>query len=282
MSERNVAQLRVPPNSIESESGVLGGLLLDNAAWDRVGDLLTEADFYRYEHRLVFGAIAQLVNATKPADVFTVYEHLQRCGKHDEAGGLPYLNLLAQYVPSAGNIRRYAEIVRERAILRRLISVSDEIAATAFNPQGQPVDAIVDEAMQKVLAISPETNADEWESMDQMILQQLDMIEERANGQDTKGGDFITTGCVTWMKCSMAACAPGNSSSSVRGPGWARARSLTTSECTWRGTRACRLGSSRWRCKTARAASGPWRRLDVSRCTHCAGHSACRMTTGRG
>src|SRR4051794_16235624 len=113
--DRQVAQLRIPPHSIEAESSVLGGLLIDNAAWDRVGDLLTDNDFYRYEHKLIYSGIGALVNASKPADVITVYEHLQALGKAEEIGGLPYLNSLAQYVPSAANIRRYAEIVRERA-----------------------------------------------------------------------------------------------------------------------------------------------------------------------
>jgi replicative DNA helicase len=112
--DQQIAQLRIPPHSIEAESSVLGGLLLDNNAWDRVGDLLTDGDFYRYEHRLIYGAVGGLINATKPADVITVYEQLQAIGKADEIGGLAYLNSLAQYVPSASNIRRYAEIVRER------------------------------------------------------------------------------------------------------------------------------------------------------------------------
>ena len=106
--DRQVAQLRIPPHSIEAESSVLGGLLLDNGAWDRVGDVLIDSDFYRYEHRLVYAAIGKLINETKPADVITVYEELQRQGKGDEIGGLAYLNALAQYVPSASNIRRYA------------------------------------------------------------------------------------------------------------------------------------------------------------------------------
>ena len=96
--DRQVAQLRIPPHSIEAESSVLGGLLLDNAAWDRVSDVLTEQDFYRYEHRAVFAAMALLINASKPADVITVFEHLQSAGKAEEIGGLSYLNALAQYV----------------------------------------------------------------------------------------------------------------------------------------------------------------------------------------
>src|SRR5919107_470943 len=116
-----IAQLRIPPHSIEAESSVLGGLLLDNGAWDRVGDLLTDSDFYRYEHRLIYSAIGGLVNATKPADVITVYEQLQSLGKAEEVGGLAYLNALAQSVPSAANIRRYAEIFRERSVLRKRV-----------------------------------------------------------------------------------------------------------------------------------------------------------------
>ena len=95
-ADRQVAQLRVPPHSIEAESSVLGGLLLDNQAWDRVADLVNDSDFYRYEHRLTYSAIAALVNASKPADVVTVFEHLQNLGKAEEAGGLAYLNSLAQ------------------------------------------------------------------------------------------------------------------------------------------------------------------------------------------
>jgi replicative DNA helicase len=155
-ADRQIAQLRIPPHSIEAESSVLGGLLLDNGAWDRMGDLLVDGDFYRHEHKLIYAAIGGLINASKPADVITVFEHLQSLGKADEIGGLVYLNSLAQYVPSASNIRRYAEIVRERSILRKLVSASDEIATKAFNPQGKPVDKILDEAEQKIFNIGEE------------------------------------------------------------------------------------------------------------------------------
>ncbi|MDB5858828.1 MAG: dnaB, partial [Ramlibacter sp.] len=154
--DRQVAQLRIPPHSIEAESSVLGGLLLDNQAWDRVGDLLTDGDFYRYEHKLIYASIGGLINGSRPADVITVFEQLQSLGKADEIGGLAYLNSLAQYVPSAVNIRRYAEIVRERSILRKLVSASDEIATAAFNPQGKAVEKILDEAEQKIFHIGEE------------------------------------------------------------------------------------------------------------------------------
>jgi len=182
-ADRQVAQLRIPPHSIEAESSVLGGLLLDNSAWERVGDLLKEGDFYRYEHKLVFGAVAALIESNKPADVITVNEHLQNQGKSDEIGGLNYLNALAQYVPSAANIRRYAEIVRERAILRKLVSVSDEISTSAFNPQGKPVAKILDEAEQKIFNIGEESSRMKqgFQGMDTLVVQLLDRVEEMAN-----------------------------------------------------------------------------------------------------
>ena len=188
--DRQVAQLRIPPHSIEAESSVLGGLLLDNGAWDRVSDLLTEGDFYRYEHRMVFGAIGALINVTKPADVITVFEQLQSLGKAEEVGGLSYLNSLAQYVPSAGNIRRYAEIVRERSILRKLVSASDEISTNAFNPKGRPVAAILDEAEQKIFNIGEEgaRTKQGFQAMNSLVVALLDRVQEMAdNPNDVTG-----------------------------------------------------------------------------------------------
>ncbi|MEI8325040.1 MAG: replicative DNA helicase [Betaproteobacteria bacterium] len=188
--DHQVAQLRIPPHSVEAESSVLGGLLLDNQAWDRVGDLLVDRDFYRYEHRLVYGAISALVNASKPADVITVFEQLQSLGKAEEIGGLAYLNSLAQYVPSASNIRRYAEIVRERSILRKLVSASDEIATNAFNPQGKAVAKILDEAEQKIFHIGEEGSRMKqgFQGMDTLVVELLDRVQEMAdNPNDITG-----------------------------------------------------------------------------------------------
>jgi replicative DNA helicase len=188
--DRQIAQLRVPPHSVEAESSVLGGLLLDNGAWDRVNDLLGDGDFYRYEHRLIYAAMATLINASRPADVITVFEHLQNLGKAEETGGLAYLNSLAQYVPSAGNIRRYAEIVRERAILRKLVAASDEIATNAFNPQGRPVATILDESEQKIFNIGEEGSRMKrgFQSMDTLVVDLLDRVQEMAdNPNDITG-----------------------------------------------------------------------------------------------
>ena len=188
--DRQVAQLRIPPHSIEAESSVLGGLLLDNGAWDRMGDLLVDADYYRYEHKLIYAAIGSLINASKPADVITVFEHLQNLGKAEDVGGLLYLNSLAQYVPSASNIRRYAEIVRERSILRKLVSAADEISTEAFNPQGKAVDKILDEAEQKIFNIGEEGSRMKqgFQGMDSLVVDLLDRVTEMAdNPNDITG-----------------------------------------------------------------------------------------------
>ncbi|NDZ11509.1 replicative DNA helicase [Variovorax sp. WS11] len=190
--DSQVAQLRVPPHSIEAESSVLGGLLLDNGGWDRVADLLLDSDFYRHEHKLVYAAIGSLVNSMRAADVVTVFSELERAGKATDVGGMAYLHSLAQYTPGPGNLRRYAEIVRERSILRKLISAADEIATTAFNTQGKGVDVVLDAAMQKVMGISPDASGDDWEGMDSGMVELLDRIQAASDG--TAPPDFIPTG----------------------------------------------------------------------------------------
>ncbi len=187
-ADDDVARLRVPPHSLEAEQSVLGGLLLDNSAWDRAGDLLVEGDFYRYEHKLIYAAISGLVSASKPADVITVFEQLQSLGKAEAVGGLVYLNALAQSVPSAANLRRYAEIVRERAVLRKLIAVSDEIATNSFNPQGRAVAQILDEAESKIFQIGEEGSRSRqgFHSMETLVVQLLDRVQELA---DNGSGD---------------------------------------------------------------------------------------------
>jgi replicative DNA helicase len=193
----DIARLRVPPHSIEAEQSVLGGLLLDNSAWDRASDILHESDFYRYEHQLIFAAIQALVNGSKPADVITVYEHLQMQGKGSEVGGLAYLNALAQSVPSAANMRRYAEIVRERAVLRKLVSASDEIATNAFNPQGRSVSDILDEAEAKIMKIGEEGNKNKqgFHSIDGLVVDLLDKVTELADN-GAEDGTGVRTGFI--------------------------------------------------------------------------------------
>jgi replicative DNA helicase len=189
--DAEVARLRVPPNSNEAEQSVLGGLLIDNLAWDRAADLLGESDFYRHEHRLIFAAVGGLIQAGKPADVITVFEQLQAHGKAQDCGGLSYLNDLAQSVPSAANMRRYAEIVRERAILRKLIAASDEIATSAFNTQGRPVVQILDEAEGLVFKIGEEGSRTRqgFQGIDKLVTALIDRVNELAeNGAEEVTG----------------------------------------------------------------------------------------------
>jgi len=149
-----VAALKLPPHSIEAEQSLIGGLLLDNSAWDRIADIVAEGDFYRDDHRRIFSHIRKLVESGRPADVVTVYESIEKSNEVDQTGGMAYLGEIANATPSAANIRRYAEIVRERAVLRKLVSVGDEIAASALNPAGRDAKQLLDEAEQKVFEIA--------------------------------------------------------------------------------------------------------------------------------
>jgi len=178
--------LRVPPHSLDAEAGVLSGLLLNNSAWDRIGDLLAESDFYSHEHRLIFAAIRSLILANKPADVITVNEQLKSTGEDAQAGGMAYLGELAQYVPSMGTLRRYAEIIRERSVLRSLVAASDEIATQAFNPQGQSVESILDQAEARILKIGENRSSgggDEWVSIAQGMVDHSAVLDDRCEGK---------------------------------------------------------------------------------------------------
>jgi replicative DNA helicase len=190
-ADPQLESLRVPPHSIEAEQSVLGGLLLDNAAWDRIADFLSQDDFYRYDHRLIFQHISKLINNSRPADVITVFESLNGAAKAEEVGGLPYLNALAQNTPSAANIRRYAEIVRDRGVLRKLITVSDEIAGQAFNPQGKEVKQMLDEAESKIFSIAEEgaRGAQGFQEIQPLLTQVVERIDELYNreGSDITG-----------------------------------------------------------------------------------------------
>lgn len=150
----HIQALRLPPHSIEAEQSLLGGLLIDNAAWEQAGDLVSEQDFYRDDHRLIYRHIARLIDLGKPADVVTVAESLEKHNEAERAGGLAYLAEIANSTPSAANIRRYGEIVRERAILRKLVTVGDEIAASALNPSGRDAKELLDSAEAKVFEIA--------------------------------------------------------------------------------------------------------------------------------
>jgi replicative DNA helicase len=146
--------LKLPPHSIEAEQAVLGGLMLDNHAWDQVADRVTENDFYRLDHRIIFRAMADLVLQAKPLDIITVSEALGRTKDLEAVGGIAYLGALAKNTPSSANISAYADIVRERAVLRQLIEVGSEITEAGFEPGGRVAMELLDEAERKVFAIA--------------------------------------------------------------------------------------------------------------------------------
>jgi replicative DNA helicase len=153
-ADAQIDQIKLPPHSVEAEQSVLGGLLLEASALDKISDLMTDDDFYRQEHRLIFRQIVRLSEQAKPVDVITVAEALEIAGELDKVGGLPYLGGLAQNVPSAANIHRYGEIVRERSIMRKLAEVGSDIASSAYNPTGRDAAQLLDEAESKVFEIA--------------------------------------------------------------------------------------------------------------------------------
>lgn len=187
--------LRVPPHSVEAEQSVLGGLLLDNAAWDRITDVLAEDDFYRFDHKIIWQHISRLISLARPADVVTVNESLVSANKADEVGGLAYLNALAHNTPSAANIRRYAEIVRERSMLRKLVSVADEISAAAFNPQGKEARQLLDEAESRVFQIAQEgaRGSEGFRDIQPLLAEVVERIDELYHRE----GDSDVTGVPT-------------------------------------------------------------------------------------
>ena len=188
--DRAVQALKVPPHSVEAEQSVLGGLLLDNASWDWVADIVGEHDFYRPEHGLIFQSIGKLISSNHPADVLTVHEELKTVGIA-ESYGISYLNQLASNTPSSANIRGYAEIINDRSILRRLIQTADQIANSAFTPDGKTVRTLLDEAESRILAIGQEGSrkADYLEIEDLMkeAIARISELYERESTSDITG-----------------------------------------------------------------------------------------------
>jgi len=146
--------LRLPPHSIEAEQAILGGLMLNNDAWDTVSELVSEPDFYRQDHKLLFRVMTQLADEEQPRDLVTVSQALENLGQLENAGGLVYLSELARNTPSAANISAYAAIVRERSILRQLIQISQNTADRAFNPEGASSGEILDAAEAAIFEIA--------------------------------------------------------------------------------------------------------------------------------
>src|SRR6218665_961774 len=177
-SDSTVANLKLPPQSLEAEQSVLGALMLEETAWDRAAEIVTEADFYRRDHRLIFKAIAHLAEESKPRDALTVSETLNRMGELEEAGGMAYLGEIVKNTASASNIAAYADIVRERSVLRQLIRASYEISDAAYQPQGATSDDILDAAERKIFAIAEQqTKGDGPQAIRPLLAKAVSRIE---------------------------------------------------------------------------------------------------------
>ena len=172
-------RLKVPPNSIEAEQSLIGGLMLDAQAWDKVADVVVSEDFYRKDHRLIYQSIANLIETGSPCDVVTVSEHLDNRGELDDAGGLEYLATLANETAGAANARAYAKIIRERATLRALINAGNEIAGSAFTSDGRTATDILDSAERLVFEIAEKGTRGRkgFKSLKQILPEAVDRID---------------------------------------------------------------------------------------------------------
>ncbi len=172
--------LKLPPHSIDAEQSILGGLLINNDSWDHIVSIVNEEDFYRRDHRLIFKAIRDQIEEGKPCDVVTLSERLESYNLIDDAGGLAYLGSLVNNTPSASNIRAYSDIVRERSVLRKLITIGNEIADSAFNPEGRKSDDILEAAEKTVFEIADKgANAGgDFKNMTDLLKRTVDRIDE--------------------------------------------------------------------------------------------------------
>lgn len=188
LSQR-VEGLKVPPHSLEAEQSVIGGLMLDNRAWDEVADIINENDFYRHDNALILRAIDALAQETQPYDVVTVSEWLGARNELESIGGLAYLSVLANDTPTAVNVKAYANIVREYSILRSLIQIGNEISASAFNADGKPSKELLDEAERKVFLIAEQGagNRQGFQAINELLGRAVERVEEMY-----RSGDAIT------------------------------------------------------------------------------------------
>jgi len=178
--DKQVDTLKVPPHSIEAEQSVLGGLMLDNQAFDRVAELVVAQDFYTRTHKLIFEAMTALAEVGDPIDLITISESLEKNNQLAGIGGFAYLAEIAKNTPSAANIDAYANIVRERAVVREMIGVANEIAEAGFNPEGRTSHDLLDFAESKVFKIAEQrTKSTEGpQSIHNILEKTVDKIEE--------------------------------------------------------------------------------------------------------
>ena len=186
----NADPLKLPPFSIEAEQAVLGGLLIDNDAWEKVADLLLKVDFYRRDHALIFDAIAVLAERDEPFDIITLSEWLEKNNELESVGGLSYLGALAKNTPTSANIQSYAKIVREKSVLRQLIKASTQIANTAYNTEGRSSADILDEAEQLVFQIAEQDAKQRqgYQPINNLLTKAIDRIDTLYQSDDAFTG----------------------------------------------------------------------------------------------
>ncbi len=196
MAEDTLASLKIPPHSVEAEQSVLGGLLLENEALDKIADLIKPGDFYRHDHRVIYEHISRLIEQSKPADIVTVAESLENSAQLAGVGGIAYLGALAQNTPSAANIRRYAEIVRERSVMRLLVEVGSDIAESAFSPQGKSAAELLDAAEAKIFEIAEggQRSSQGFIDIKTLLPQVADRIDQLFQRDSTSDVTGIPTG----------------------------------------------------------------------------------------
>ena len=192
LNDPQLLALKVPPHSIEAEQSLLGALLLDNSAYDKIADLLSVDDFYRDDHRRIYRHIVKLIDRTQPADVVTVADSIETSEDKDRTGGPAYLGALAQNTPSALHIRRYAELVRERSVQRRLAQVATEIAESALTPTGKEVGQLLDEAEARIMEVG-EKGSRGTQGFEQIqpvlarVVERIDFLYRQENKSDVTG-----------------------------------------------------------------------------------------------
>ncbi|MBY0419093.1 MAG: replicative DNA helicase, partial [Pararheinheimera sp.] len=194
--DKQVAAVKMPPHSIEAEQSVLGGLMLDNDAWDKVSEKVVEHDFYLRSHRFIFSAMSRVAEANQPIDLITVSETLERSQQLADVGGFAYLGEIAKNTPSAANILAYADIVRERAVVRDMISVAHDIADAGYDPQGRNSAELLDFAETKVFKIAEQrANANEGpEPINSILSKTIDKIDELFRNPSAGGLTGVSTG----------------------------------------------------------------------------------------
>ncbi|MEK9714274.1 MAG: replicative DNA helicase [Methylophilaceae bacterium] len=192
MADDSISKLRLPPHSLEAEQSLLGGLLIDNEALDKVADLVSVKDFYRQDHQIIYQHIHRLIERSQPADIVTVGESLESNSELNTVGGLEYLGLLAESTPTAANIRGYAQIIRERSIMRNLVEVGTDIVDNALSPQGRDAQQLLDESESKIFQIAEAGKNDRIGFTDikellPQVAERIDQLFQRDNPSDVTG-----------------------------------------------------------------------------------------------